>query len=201
MVKIKVMRLLFVFVFLLGLVSCGEEKSSSSSGSDSASNNKSTWTKSQKKECLDEYIDSYQDLSDLEFLPFEILYDVYNTSFEESASCFCDLAEKKHPNYNDFYDLNDYEYWKIEDESLVLLTKDNSKINNWSFKMKKLCNKSFLSFGKKVYSRNFKKNEVNCFCEVLENEYSSYIDYCMAAQDGYITEKELTEIVRDNCSF
>ena len=191
------MRLLFVLVFLLGFVSCGEDNKSSSSSM--SNDNKSTWTKSQKKECKDDYMDAYQDLSDIEYYSLEVAYDVYNTSFEELVSCFCDLAEKKHPSYNDFYDLNDYEYWKIEDESLNLLTKDNSKINNWSTKMKKLCNKSMLMAGKKFYSRNFNKSKINCFCEGLEKEFSSYLDYCKAIEDGYITEKELGEIIKANC--
>ena len=67
--------------------------------------------------------------------------------------------------------------------------------------MKKLCNKSMLMGGEKFYSRSFNKSKINCFCEILENEYSSYIDYCKAILDGYITETELTEIVRDQCSY
>ena len=43
------MRLLFVFVFLLGLVSCGEKKSSSSSSSDSSSNGESISVEPEKQ--------------------------------------------------------------------------------------------------------------------------------------------------------
>ena len=48
------MRLLFVFVFILGLVSCGEEKSSSSSSSDSSSGGESLGGEPMKQPNCDE---------------------------------------------------------------------------------------------------------------------------------------------------
>ena len=52
--KIRIMRLLFVFVFLLALVSCGEEKSSSSSSSDSSSGGESISVEPEKQPNCDE---------------------------------------------------------------------------------------------------------------------------------------------------
>ncbi len=197
--KIRIMRLLFVFVLLLGLLSC-EENKMKSSHIDASINNKSNWTNSQKKDCIDEYMDGYQYLSDEDYFSEELICDVYKTSFEETASCFCDLAEKKYLNYNDFYDLNEYEYGKIDDESLVLLIKDNSKIKNWSFEMKTFCNKLLLFGWRKFYGIDFSKRKVNCLCEIFENEYSTIWDVNAAFYDGYINQKELEEKISDECS-
>ena len=186
-------------MFLLGLVSCGEDKKSSSSSM--SNDNKSTWTKSQKKECIDEYMDGYQDLSDLDYFTEELICDVYKTTFKETANCFCDLAEKKYPDYNTFYDLNEYEYGVINDESIVLQTNENSKIKNWSFEMKTLCNKLILFGWRKFYGINFSKRKVNCLCEIFENEYSSIWNLANAFNDGYITQQELGGKIRDHCSY
>ena len=80
------MRLLFVFVFLLGLVSCGEEKKSSSSSSSDSSNDN-------KKNC-----DNIEGVIDCDFNPrssnFEETLKKYNKD-EVKIKC-CENGIIKH---------------------------------------------------------------------------------------------------------
>ena len=86
------MRLLFVFVFLLGVLSCAVDKKMSSS-SDNEENKSFKWSKKEKEKCIADRIKKMTEKDN----PLPVIYKI---SKKEIAECYCNKGEKKYKSLN-----------------------------------------------------------------------------------------------------
>jgi len=172
--KIRMIRLLFVFVFLLGLVSCAVDKKMSSS-SHNEGNQSIKWSKKEKEKCLADRIKKMTE----EDNP---LPEIYQISKKKIAKCSCNKAEKKYESLNAAEKIEETPEFKESMIRAFIDCFDNSKKNNWSKEMMLLCETAFLQ------STHEDPNVTACICEKLQSNYNNIFEAIKPSEQESSTE-------------
>ena len=167
-------RLLFVFVFLLGLVSCAVNKKMSSS-SHNEENKSIKWSNKEKEKCIADRIKKMTEQDNP-------LPEIYKISKKKIAKCSCNKAEKKYESLNAAEKIEETPEFKESMALAFIDCFDNSKKNNWSKEMMLLCETAFLQ------SKHEDPNVTACICEKLQSNYNNIFEALKPSEQESTTE-------------
>ena len=154
---------------------------------------KDHWSLEQKKSCREEYWTKLQSSNEMKLKLSLLSNQLFNTSVQNLADCFCDSAESKFNDFKRFENINDFEYDKLKTHAFITQVNDSSVKNNWSDNMKNLCSKSLRIFSKNLFENKNVDKENQCVCEELEKKYNNFWDITEAIISDFYNQEDLMD--------